>query len=168
MAVTSWCDSSDDSSRSVVNSCEMGVLSCAGTAEGAGLMAMAYSINFLMYFFLGALSSSCRPSQSIYIIIPWQIRTITQAGSHITTCPKRMRSSCLHPATSATTPSRPLTHASATSNSIILNSFLRSFSRDTSLDHLLPIRRGPICLQTSKLFHPTSQCPWMSATAHPR
>jgi hypothetical protein len=69
MADTSWCDSSADSSRSLVNSCEIGVLSCEGTAEGARLMAMAYSISFLMYFFLGALSSSCRPSQSIYIII---------------------------------------------------------------------------------------------------
>lgn len=161
IAVISWCDSSDDSSKSVANSCDIGVLSCVGTAEGAGLMAMAYSINFLMYFFLGALSSNCKPSQSIYIIIIWQIRIITQEDTNPTTiCPKKMRSFYLLPATFATTLSHLPTHASATSSSITLNSFRRSSSLDISWDHLLLTHKDPICPRTFRPFLPASQYPW--------
>jgi hypothetical protein len=45
----------------------MGVVMREGTADGDALTRTAYSMSFLMYFFLGALSSSCRPYQSIYI-----------------------------------------------------------------------------------------------------
>lgn len=66
--VSRWWDSSDESYRSAVNSCEIGVLSKWGTAVGALEMAIAYSSSFFMYFFLGALSSNCKPSHYILLL----------------------------------------------------------------------------------------------------